>query len=215
MSFALGSSASQSSQKENPFAKLANAKPLSGASGSQPPQQPSLFSGLGAPPKPAPSLSGFSTLGLAQGQSTATNGGAGAGLLGLSQLGSSQPRQSQNNPASSQSFASSLLALQQSQQLSQNANGQPQGANGQQPIASAKAGQPAYLQSLLEKGKKRAHAADGGPAFGDLPSLQLGLEDIAKRARELGGFGSQDKGHPTDGKASDPRLFVGFECDGD
>jgi nuclear pore complex protein Nup93 len=77
--------------------------------------------------------------------------------------------------------------------------------NGQQSFGVAKASQPAYFDSLLEKGKKRAHAADGGPAFGDLPTLQLGLDDIARRARELGGLGSQDRGPSTDGKASDQR----------
>ena len=46
--------------------------------------------------------------------------------------------------------------------------------------------QPAYFDNLLEKGRKRVREADGGPDFNDLPSLQLGLGDIAKRARELG-----------------------------
>ena len=51
--------------------------------------------------------------------------------------------------------------------------------------------QPAYFDNLLEKGRKRAHDADGGPGFRDLPSLQLGLGDIAKKVRELGNVGTQ------------------------
>lgn len=51
--------------------------------------------------------------------------------------------------------------------------------------------QPAYFDNLLEKGRKRTRDADGGPGFRDLPSLQLGLGDIAKKVRELGSVGIQ------------------------
>lgn len=47
--------------------------------------------------------------------------------------------------------------------------------------------QPAFFNSLLERGKKRPFATaswDGNSA--DLPKLQLGLDDIRRKARELG-----------------------------
>lgn len=207
MSIFSASSASQPAPTDNPFSNLASSQPTqnsglpSGLATSRPQQQSSLLSGFGGQANPPPSLSAFGALGSSQAQSTTTSGGLGTGLSGFSQLGSSRPQQTQNNPAATQPFGSSLFA---SQQQSQNQNGQPSDANLQQPTGLAKASQPAYFNSLLEKGKKRAPAADGGPAFGDLPSLQLSLEDIARRARELGGLGPQDKG-PTNGKASAQR----------
>lgn len=49
---------------------------------------------------------------------------------------------------------------------------------------------------------------DGELGFGELPSLQLGLGDIARRARELGGVGAQTHGGATvDSKASACGLF--------
>ena len=53
---------------------------------------------------------------------------------------------------------------------------------------------PGYFNSLLEKNKKRTREVDGGVDLGEIPSLQLGLGDIARRVRELGGSGSQING---------------------
>lgn len=62
--------------------------------------------------------------------------------------------------------------------------------------------QPAYFNNLLEKARKRTHDADGGPGFRDLPSLQLGLGDIAKKVRELGSVGTQThRGRAVDSSA--------------
>ena len=43
-----------------------------------------------------------------------------------------------------------------------------------------------YFNGLLEKGKKRNNPGDVGSTFGEVPSLQLGLGDLAKRVRQLG-----------------------------
>ncbi|KAH8690973.1 Nup93/Nic96-domain-containing protein [Talaromyces proteolyticus] len=53
--------------------------------------------------------------------------------------------------------------------------------------------QPAYFKGLLERGKKRSFAASAShdTSFGDLPSLQLGLDDIRRKARELGASDSK------------------------
>jgi nuclear pore complex protein Nup93 len=60
--------------------------------------------------------------------------------------------------------------------------------------------QSAYFDQMLERGKKRNTLEHGG--FGDLPSLQLGLADIARKARNLG------TGGPTaaEARAGDPRA---------
>ena len=61
---------------------------------------------------------------------------------------------------------------------------------------------PGYFNSLLEKNKKRTREAEGGAGLGEIPSLQLGLGDIARRVRELGGSGPQINGRGgTDSKA--------------
>jgi nuclear pore complex protein Nup93 len=56
-----------------------------------------------------------------------------------------------------------------------------------QSMSASQSTQPAYFNSLLERGKKRPFAAAAQDAgFGELPSLQLGLDDIRRKARELG-----------------------------
>jgi len=178
---------------------------------SQPQQQSLLFSNLGGQQKTDP----FPTLGTSQPQQTSSSGGG--GLLGNSSF---QPVASNlfgatNNAATSQPAGASLFAPQQPQQqnnswgqtaqnnpLGQTAQGQQQQQDGQQGQARDRTRQPAYFDNLLEKGKKRTHDADGGPGFRDLPSLQLGLGDIAKRVRELGGVGAQTQS----GRGADSRA---------
>jgi len=87
-------------------------------------------------------------------------------------------------------------------QTAQNEQQQQQQQDGQQLQPGQKARQPAYFENLLEKGRKRTHEADGGLGFRDLPRLQLGLGDIAKRARELGGVGPRVQGV----KANDSKV---------
>jgi nuclear pore complex protein Nup93 len=48
--------------------------------------------------------------------------------------------------------------------------------------------QAAYFDQILERGKKR-NSQDNGGGLGDLPSLQLGLGDIARKVRNLGNGG--------------------------
>lgn len=59
---------------------------------------------------------------------------------------------------------------------------------------SGQATQPAFFNSLLERGKKRPISALGQSSnFGELPSLQLGLDDIRRKARELGSGGPKEQ----------------------
>ena len=66
--------------------------------------------------------------------------------------------------------------------------------SGQEPARPAgQATQPAYFNSLLERGKKRPLSETGqSSGFEDLPNLQLGLDDIRRKARELGAGGAND-----------------------
>ena len=102
-----------------------------------------------------------------------TNNASTSGAPGTSSVfGSQQPHQAQN---------------QQNLQVStEQRQGQQQSGQG-----AGKASQPGYFDNLLEKGRKRHRNTDGGPGFQELPNLQLNLNDIARRARELGSVGAQ------------------------
>ena len=159
---------------------------------SQPQQQTSSGGGL------------FSNLGTSQHQPSS---GGGGGLSGTAPPASSSLFGGPSKVATSQPSGSSLLAPQQPQQQQNNPLAQTQGQqqapqDGQQAQGAPKTPQPAYFDNLLEKGRKRTHDADGGPGFRDVPSLQLGLSDIAKRVREIGGVGAQAQG----GRAADSRA---------
>ena len=71
--------------------------------------------------------------------------------------------------------------------LGPNANAsQHQGPAAHTAQAAQEAGHTAYFSSLLEKNKKRARGVEEANGFNEVPSLQLGLGDIAKRIKELG-----------------------------
>ena len=78
--------------------------------------------------------------------------------------------------------ASSLFSAQSKPQVQQQSNGQQAGA-------APSNGNPAAFAGLLEKGKKRGRNGEQPTSLQDLPSLQLGLGDIARRVRQLGSTG--------------------------
>ena len=174
------------SQPQQPSGQTSNLFTSLGAS--QPQTQPSLFSNVGSDQKP--NIFGSS-------QPQQQTGTAGGGFFGTASAVNTQPQPTsslfggaQNNAATTQPAAPSLFqpqsqAQQQNNQAGQAAQGQQQAHGGQWNS------QPAYFDNLLEKGRKRTHDADGAPGFRDLPSLQLGLGDIAKKVRELGSVGTQ------------------------
>lgn len=63
-----------------------------------------------------------------------------------------------------------------------------QSSAGTQPLhTSSQAALPAFFNSLLERGKKRPlSAVTQNSNFEELPNLQLGLDDIRRKARGLG-----------------------------
>ncbi|KAJ5175489.1 Nuclear pore protein (Nic96) [Penicillium canariense] len=92
-------------------------------------------------------------------------------------------------------FGQSQPQAQQPAQSSLLGQTQPQATSGQaqQERVSTQATQPAFFNSLLERGRRRplSSAAQTGN-FEDVPSLQLGLDDIRRKARELGTAGTKD-----------------------
>ena len=155
----------------------------------QPQQGSSLFSDLGAPqtkPNPSPSLFNVSQ---PQQQPSAPSansllGPATSGLQQTSGLFGTSQNATTSHPAASSVFPPQQPQQQHQQQQQQEGQAQPQ--DGQPGSIATKGSKPAYFDSLLEKGKKRTRLVDGGPEFQDLPSLQLGLGDIAKRVRQIG-----------------------------
>ena len=161
---------------------------ISGTSGSsQPQQQPSLFSSFGGKDS-KPSLFGSSQA------PQQTNTSAGGGLFGSTKPAALSGFGALHTTATSQPSGSLLFGLQppKPQDNQQGQAQQPQ--DGQQTQEGAKERKPQYFENLLEKGKKRTRDADGSPGFRDLPSLQLGLGDIAKKVREIGGSGPPKQG---------------------
>lgn len=55
--------------------------------------------------------------------------------------------------------------------------------------ANAGSGRSAHFDHLLERGRKRNAGENGIGNFDELPSLQLGLGDIARKVRNLGSGG--------------------------
>jgi len=142
----------------------------------------SLFggSGLGSTTPQSTGLFGATNATSAFGN-TSTSAPQGAQTSSLFGQTQAQP-QTQNQPQQ-QPARSSILGQ------TQTSSGQTQGR------VSTQATQPAFFNSLLERGKKRplfATGQNGNGNFEDVPSLQLGLDDIRRKARELGASGSKD-----------------------
>lgn len=155
------------------------------APASQPSQGSSLFGNPGAAKTTAPASGGLfgSTLGgnQTQQQQPATNT-TGGGLFGGLGAPTSQPQ------TGGGLFAGLNNQQPQApqQQPQANAQGQTQPQSGPLSQSQAATGQTAYFDHLLERSRKRAAQENGTSAFGDLPSLQLGLGDIARKVRNLG-----------------------------
>jgi hypothetical protein len=138
---------------------------------SQPAPASSLFGGLGST-LPATSASPFGGLGAT---STATTSQpAGVSLFGA------------NDSTRGASVFGSLLNSTAPGTTNQSAQSTTQQDSKASVGQRDKNLQPAFFSSLLEKGKQSVHSTNGlGNSFGQLPTLQLNLNDIAGRAREL------------------------------
>lgn len=110
-----------------------------------------------------------------------------------SAFGNTSTAPAQSAPTSSL-FGQSQAQPQQPAQPSLLGQPQPQASSAQAPVQPSTQGtQPAFFNSLLERGKKRPLSATVQSGnFEDVPSLQLGLDDIRRKARELGTPGTKD-----------------------
>lgn len=162
------------------------------ASQSQPQQSSSIFS---APPSQSTSSAFPSLFSTSQPQQQTS-----AGSSSLFASAAPQPQQTKNifgnldRTNVAQPPAPSLFSSQPQQQA--------QPSDGQQGLVSTQASQPAYFNNLLEKGRKRTRDGAQDSGLQDLPKIQLGLGDIAKRVRELGAGDAASK----DRKESDSRA---------
>jgi nuclear pore complex protein Nup93 len=96
-----------------------------------------------------------------------------------------------NNPQQTGGLGqSSLFGAASTQQQSQQPQQQQQQQQGA-PLSQSQAGtgRSAHFDHLLERGRKRNAGENGGASFDELPSLQLGLGDIARKVRNLGAGG--------------------------
>lgn len=108
------------------------------------------------------------------------------------------PTQAQQ-PTAGGLFGGASGAAPASQPLGQSAaqataqNGLSQSTNG--------LSQSAYFDHLLERGRKRNRQENGTNQFGDVPSLQLGLGDIARKVQKLSQGGAAPAQHGRDTRA--------------
>jgi nuclear pore complex protein Nup93 len=95
------------------------------------------------------------------------------------------PQQSNTLGNTQQTTAGGLFGGLGSQQQQQQQQQQPSA-----PLAqSGAAGTSALFDHLLERGRKRNAGENGLNSFDELPTLQLGLGDIARKVRNLGAGG--------------------------
>lgn len=98
------------------------------------------------------------------------------------------------NPAPTGQNLSTTSTLGGQNQLQQQGQNPPAGKPLQTVDAASalsQSTQPAFFNSLLERGRKRPFSTNASQEgnVADLPSLQLGLDDIRRKARELGSGG--------------------------
>ncbi|KAF2280307.1 NIC-domain-containing protein [Westerdykella ornata] len=161
-----------------------------GAAKSSAPSSGGLFGSLGTSTSAPASGSLFSGLGGAQSSTapTSTQPAASTGLGG-SLFGASTTATNQQQTGQPSLFSTSTAPQQQQQQQ------QPSGGPLSQ--SQANASRSAHFDHLLERGRKRNAGEDGLTNFEELPTLQLGLGDIARKVRNLG------TGGPSAEKAQD------------
>jgi nuclear pore complex protein Nup93 len=185
-------------------------KPLFGALGNNTSAgtTPSLFGNLGGGPSGAPSSQPASTGGLGGSLFGGSLGAAKPGSSSFPSLGAAPASQPQTQTGGFSSMFSKPATAQQSTMGNQQQSsglGQPSlfGATStqQQPqqqqqqqgasLSQSNAGtsRSAHFDNLLERGRKRNAGENGGSNFDELPSLQLGLGDIARKVRNLGSGG--------------------------
>jgi nuclear pore complex protein Nup93 len=143
----------------------------------------SLFGGTLGAAKPA-STSPFPSLGAPPAAQPQTQTGGFSSMF-------SKPAPAQQSTMNNQQQTSglgqpSLFGAASTQQQPQQ---QPQQQGASLSQSNAGTSRSAHFDNLLERGRKRNAGENGGSNFDELPSLQLGLGDIARKVRNLGAGG--------------------------
>ncbi|KAL6705731.1 nuclear pore complex subunit [Coniothyrium glycines] len=145
-----------------------------------------LFSGLGAAKSTAAPTSSLFNTSTPQ-QPAAQAGGFSSLFSNTTTQSTASNAQQTSGPAQSSLFSGGNTTQQPQQQPQQQAG----------PLAQSTAGtgRTAHFDHLLERGRKRNAGENGTSHFDELPTLQLGLGDIARKVRNLGAGGpSADHG---------------------
>ena len=150
----------------------------------------------------------FGEIGPNRGTSTTTD--TTSQPAGFSLSGSTAPNSSLFNvpvtmtqPINQTASQASATPFMQSTQA-QAAEAQPGPAAQEQSQTFAPGSQAAFFDDLLQRGRRRHVESSDNNGLQKLPSLQLGLSDISRRVRELGGGpgrGTADAGRNADSKA--------------
>jgi nuclear pore complex protein Nup93 len=159
---------------------------FSGPAASSSAPKPRLFGNLGASTSAAPQTS----------QPATSGGGLGGGLfggLGGASTATTAPATTSRPPLS---LGGSTAQPQQTNSLGQSTlfgtistQQQQQQSGGPLSQSNAGTGRSAHFDHLLERGRKRNVGENGLNNFNELPALQLGLGDIARKVRNLGNGG--------------------------
>jgi nuclear pore complex protein Nup93 len=151
-----------------------------------------LFGNLGAPKTTAPAASSTqaTTLGGAtsQPQSQSTGFGLFSKPAGQQAQQSTTTNPLSNTQQTNPRGQSTLFGTTSTQQQQEQSGG---------PLSQSNAGtgRSSHFDNLLERGRKRNVGDNGLSSFEELPTLQLGLGDIARKVRNLGTGGpSADQG---------------------
>ncbi|KAI9695263.1 MAG: hypothetical protein M1820_008782 [Bogoriella megaspora] len=179
LSGGIGSTASQPQQSGGLFGSTNNNQqnqPQTSAAGSGL-SGGGLFANLGKSQAPPTRFSAGLVGGSGSTSQPATQASNAGGLFG--NTNASQAPQPQSGPTGGTLGGSFLGGASQAQPW-QAQTGTQQSQNAASPA------QPAYFDHLLERGKKRTPAGDGESPLGGLPSLELGLDDIARKIRNIG-----------------------------
>ena len=186
-----GGQASQASGGSSLFGNLGSTAPAEG-----PAKKRGLFDSAPGTAAPASSSTSAPSLFGGFGASTAQPAPPGSSIFGSKPTASAPSSglfgQSTSQPAASSSIFGATTTT---------ANN-PLNQSSQQPLSQSTR-DPAYFNSLLERGRKRAHPSDGASQtgrLGQIPGLHLGLDDIARRAQEIGG--RSGRGTPVNGADS-------------
>lgn len=192
----LGSTTQQAARPSGLFGSLGSTQ-----TSQQPAATSGLFANIGNTQNTQQAAASTSSLFGSMAQPTAASSLFGMGMA-----------QGNQQAATSSLFDSTATLVPQQQQNTMNTAGQSVSQQGL--VGNAGTSQTAYFDTLLHKSKKSKESDErAAKNFGEMPSLHLGLGDIAQRVREMGGAGgmSQRGSKAVDGKASVWTTWPKFE----